>query len=597
MKKLMTGNEAVARGAYEAGVSYAAAYPGTPSTEILENMVLYKDQIISEWATNEKVALETVIGASIAGARTIAAMKHVGVNVAADPLMTFAYTGVNGGMILVSADDPGMHSSQNEQDNRYYATFAKIAMLEPSNSQEAKDMIKIGMEISEAYDTPVLLRMTTRVCHSKTLVEFAERENIQKKPYIKNVQKFVAVPAVAKKLRLNLEKRLKNLEEFSNKTALNHIEWNGKSIGVIAAGVAYQYAKEVFGEQASYLKLGFTYPLPMDKIREFSDQVGTLYIVEELEPFMEDQIRGAGIPCIGKEKIPAIGELNPDILAKALMGVETTALEYDKSQLAERPPVLCAGCPHRGFFHELSKRRNIMITGDIGCYTLGAMSPLNAMDSVICMGASISTGHGAQKIFEKFEENMKVFSVIGDSTFFHTGINSLLNAVYNKSNSVVCILDNRITGMTGHQDNPGTGFTLQGDATNITEIEPLVKAMGVGHVRTINPLNLNEVKESLVWATSQTGPVVLITRWPCVLKKLSNQDKEEFGDYFSKCQVLEDKCTGCKMCIRTGCPALQFNKIDKKVKIDLAQCVGCEVCKQVCTFNAIEKVGKTDDEC
>jgi len=592
MKELLTGNEAVARGAYEAGISYAAAYPGTPSTEILENIALYKGDIIAEWAPNEKVAIETVIGASIAGARTLAAMKHVGVNVAADPLMTFAYTGVNGGMILVSADDPGMHSSQNEQDNRHYAKFAKIAMLEPSDSQEAKDMIKTAMEISENYDTPVLLRMTTRVCHSKSLVDYGEKAAPQKKAYVKNDQKYVAVPAIAKKLRLAVDERMKKLEKFSNTTALNSIEWNGGEIGVISSGIAYQYSREVFGDSASYLKLGFTNPLPMDKIREFAGKVDQLYVVEELEPFIEEQLKSAGVDCIGKDRIPAAGELNPDILNKSVFGIERELLDCDKSALAGRPPVLCAGCPHRGFFFELAKKKNVMITGDIGCYTLGAMSPLNAIDSVICMGASISTGHGAQKVFEKFGEDVKVASVIGDSTFFHTGINSLMNAVYNNSNSVICILDNRITGMTGHQDNPGTGFTLQGDTTSIIEIEPLARALGVRHVRTIDPLNLLEVREALNWAFEQSGPVVLITRWPCVLKKQSEKDRKEFGDYFGKCAVETDKCTGCKMCIRTGCPALQYSRTEKKVTIDNAQCAGCEVCRQVCSFKAIRKVGE-----
>lgn len=592
MKQLMTGNEAVARGAYEAGVAYASAYPGTPSTEILENMAQYKDEIVTEWSSNEKVALETAIGASIVGARSIAAMKHVGVNVAADPLMTFAYTGVNGGMILVSADDPGMHSSQNEQDNRYYAKFAKIAMLEPSNSQESKDMIKIGMEISEKFDTPVMLRMTTRVCHSKTLVANNDSIKPTKRPYFKDIKKNITIPSHAKVLRKEIENRLKNLEDYANSTNLNTIEWNKKEIGIVTSGIAYQYAKEVFGNKVSYLKLGFTNPLPLEKIRDFAKQVDLLYVVEELEPFIEEQIQRAGIPCIGKAKIPSMGELNPDILAKALLGLERKTIKYNKEDVANRPPVLCAGCPHRGFFYELAKFKNVMITGDIGCYTLGALSPLNAIDSVICMGASISSGHGAQKMFTKFDEKMKVFSVIGDSTFFHTGINSLTNAVYNKSNIVACILDNRITGMTGHQENPGTGFTLQGEPTKIIEIEPLVKALGVEYVRTIDPLNLLETREAIQWAMEQTGPVVLITRWPCVLKKLSKQDKEEFGNYFSKCWVEEDKCTGCKMCIRTGCPALQFHKNEKKVVIDPVQCVGCGVCKQVCKFEAIKKAGE-----
>ena len=541
---------------------------------------------------NEKTAIETVIGASISGARALAAMKHVGVNVAADPLMTFAYTGVNGGMVLVSADDPGMHSSQNEQDNRYYASFGKMAMLEPSDSQEAKDMVKIGMEISEEFDTPVILRMTTRVCHSKSLVSYSDRIEVSKKPYVKNVQKYVATPAASIKLRVLLDQRLEKLEEFSNKTGLNKIEWNDKKIGVVSSGIAYQYAREVFGDKASYLKLGFTNPLPMNKIKGFAAKVETLYVIEELEPFIEDQLRMQGIECIGKEKIPSAGELNPDILLKALFGTERETIKCDVSEIAARPPVLCAGCPHRGFFYELSKRKGLVVTGDIGCYTLGSMSPLNAIDTVICMGASISTGHGAQKMFDRSGEDKRVVSVIGDSTFFHTGINSLLNAVYNKSNSVICILDNRITAMTGHQDNPGTGFTLQGEPTVAIELEPLVKAMGVEHARTINPLRLSEVKEALDWALDQRGPTVLITRWPCVLKKQLESDKNEFGDYFAKCVVDQSKCTGCKMCIRTGCPALQYNKSEKKVKIDAAQCAGCEVCAQVCTFKAIEKAGE-----
>jgi indolepyruvate ferredoxin oxidoreductase, alpha subunit len=592
VKQLMTGNEAVARGAYEAGIVFASAYPGTPSTEILENMALYKDEIVTEWACNEKVALETAIGASIAGARAIAAMKHVGVNVAADPLMTFAYTGVNGGMILVSADDPGMHSSQNEQDNRYYAKFAKIAMLEPSDSQESKDMVKIGMEISEQFNVPVMLRMTTRVCHSKTLVESNEPIKRRKLPYIKDVKKNISIPSHSKVLREQVEIKLRALENYANETELNTIEWNGTEVGIISSGIAYQYAKEVFGEKASYLKLGFTYPLPMKKIRDFANQVKRLYVIEELEPFIEEQIQSAGIQCIGKAEISSRGELNPDILMKSLKKIERQTIKYSKEDLAGRPPVLCAGCPHRGFFYELSKNKNVMVTGDIGCYTLGAMSPLNSIDSVICMGSSISTGHGAQKIFAKFDEGIKVVSVIGDSTFFHTGINSLMNSVYNKSNTVICILDNRITGMTGHQENPGTGFTLQGEATKIIEIEPLVKALGVEHVRTISPLNLSEVRNALQWAMELTGPVVLITRWPCVLKNLSSLDKEEFGNYFAKYWVDESKCTGCKMCIKTGCPALQFNKEDKKVIIDNVQCVGCTVCKQVCKFNAIKEVGE-----
>lgn len=592
MFKLLTGNEAVVQGAYEAGISYAAAYPGTPSTEILENIADYKQDIIAEWAPNEKVALESAIGASLAGARSMAAMKMVGVNVAADPLFSFAYSGVNGGFMLISADDPGLHSSQNEQDNRYYAKFAKIAMLEPSSSQEAKDMVKAAMEISETYDTPVLFRMTTRVCHSKSIVAIGERQAVDKKTYAKNLQKYDLVPAVSRKLHVTLEEKLKKLEAFSNETDLNYIEWNSKKIGIIAAGIAYQYAQEVFGDTASYLKLGFTFPLPIEKIRAFANEVECLYVIEELEPFMEEQIKAAGIYCMGKDKIPNIDELTPDIIAKVLLNEARPLIEYDKTIVANRPPTLCAGCPHRGFFYELAKLKNVMITGDIGCYGLGGAEPLNAKDCCICMGASISMGHGAQKMYNKFNENKRAIATIGDSTFFHTGINSLMHVVYNRSNTITCILDNRITGMTGHQENPGSGFTLQGMPTKVIDIAKVVKALWIDHIRTVNPLKLKEVKEAFSWAMELDEPSVIITRWPCVLKKMTEQDKTEFGDYSGTCKVKEEVCIGCRACIRTGCPALRFNKECKKVKIDDKQCVGCEVCLQVCPVKAIERVGE-----
>ena len=380
MEELLTGNEAVVQGAYEAGVTYACAYPGTPSTEILENIAVYKNEIIAEWAPNEKTALESSIGACVAGARALAAMKMVGVNVAADPLFSFSYSGVNGGLVLVSADDPGMHSSQNEQDNRYYAKFAKLAMLEPSNSQECLDMIKEAYQISEQFNTPVLFRMTTRVCHGKSLVKAGERSSIEKKPYVKNLQKYDLVPAVSRVLHRKVEERLKDLEKFSNDTSMNFIEWNDKAIGIISSGVAYEYAKEVFGNTASYLKLGFTYPLPLEKIRQFAAQVGTLYVIEELEPYLEEQIKAAGIACIGKTKLPVLGELTPDIIAKVLLDKENPLIAYDQTIIANRPPTLCAGCPHRGFFYELAKRKNIMISGDIGCYGLGGAEPLLAKD-------------------------------------------------------------------------------------------------------------------------------------------------------------------------------------------------------------------------
>ncbi|TCO73834.1 indolepyruvate ferredoxin oxidoreductase subunit alpha [Marinisporobacter balticus] len=592
MKKLLTGNEAVARGAFEAGITFAAAYPGTPSTEILENIAPYKKEITAEWAPNEKVALESAIGASIAGARALAAMKQVGVNVAADPLFSFAYTGVNGGIVLVSADEPGIHSSQNEQDNRMYAKFAKVPMLEPSNSQEAKDMVKIAVETSEKYDTLVLLRMTTRICHSKSLVELKEREEVGKKDYIKNPQKYATTPAYARGMRVNIERRLKTLVDASNESELNYFEWHDKKIGIISSGVAYQHAKEVFGDRASYLKLGFTFPLPMKKIQKFAAQVETLYVIEEVEPYIEEQIKAAGIACIGKEKIPNIGELNADIIAKVLLGEERPVIECDASDVVSRPPTLCAGCPHRGFFYELSKKKNVMVTGDIGCYGLGVADPLNTVDTIICMGASISAGHGAQKAFNRHNTNTRVVSVIGDSTFFHTGINSLLDVSYNRSNTVSVILDNRITGMTGHQENPGSGYTLQGMPTKDIDIPNLCKAMGIENVKVVNPLKLNEVKTTLNWALELDEPSVIVTRWPCVLKKHSEIDIEEFGDYKGLCSVDVDQCIGCKKCIKTGCPALQFDKKSKKVKIDKIQCIGCEVCVQVCPVNAINKVGE-----
>ncbi|MCT4507319.1 MAG: indolepyruvate ferredoxin oxidoreductase subunit alpha [Tepidibacter sp.] len=591
MKKLMTGNEAIARGFYEAGGSIACAYPGTPSTEVLENVALYKD-IYSEWAPNEKVALEVAIGASIAGARSLAAMKHVGVNVAADPLMTFGYTGVNGGMVLVTADDPGMHSSQNEQDNRYYAKFAKIAMIEPSDSQEAKDFMKDAMEISEKFDVPVLYRVTTRICHSKTLVEFNDKEEVGIKPYTKNISKFVATPANGKKLHVVVEDKLKKMEEFSNETHLNKIEWNDKKVGVITSGISYQYAKEVFGDEVSYLKLGFTHPLPFKKIEDFAKEVETLYVIEELEPYIEEQLKARGIDCIGKEKISNIGELNPDIIASSLLGIKSevaAAVAELKEDVINRPPTLCAGCPHRGLFYTLSKKKNVMITGDIGCYTLGSAEPLNAMDTCICMGASISAGHGAQKAFNFHNVDKKVVSVIGDSTFFHTGILSLIDVIYNKGNSVTIILDNRITGMTGHQQNPGTGYTLMGEETNQIDIPNLCKSIGIKNVTVVNPLNLKENEEALNNALASDEPSVIITQWPCVLKKFSKEDKERFDCTPKSYEVKEDKCKKCKMCVKTGCPAISF---DEYAKIDKTMCVGCSVCAQVCPFDAIERVGE-----
>lgn len=590
MKELMTGNEAIARGAYEAGVLFASAYPGTPSTEILENMVLYKDKIYCEWAPNEKVALESAIGAAIAGARSLAAMKHVGVNVAADPLFTFAYTGTNGGFVLVSADDPGMHSSQNEQDNRNYAPFARVLMLEPSDSQEAKDYTKLAFELSEKFDTPVLLRVTTRICHSKSLVELENRFETGMKKYEKNIEKYVATPANGKVMRYKLEERIKAMTAYSNSADINSAIYGSGEIGVISSGVAYQYAREVFGDTASYLKLGMTYPLPMDKIREFAGKVKKLYVIEELDPYMENQIRMAGIDCIGKDIIPSIDELNTDILRKAIFGIESEFLSSELSAVV-RPPTLCAGCPHRGFFQVLSKRKNVMISGDIGCYTLGSAPPLLAMDTCICMGASISAGHGAARAFANAGLETRVISVIGDSTFFHSGVTGLMNVAYNKSNGVTVILDNRITGMTGHQQNPGTGFTLMGEPTTEVDIELICQAVGIkkSHIFVINPLDLKETDQALTSALALDGPSVILAKWPCILKKFSDQDKQDFDLSAKRCRINQEICKQCKTCVRTGCPAIHSGTI---IEIDDALCTGCAVCSQVCPFDAIVREAK-----
>jgi indolepyruvate ferredoxin oxidoreductase alpha subunit len=582
LKYLLTGNEAVARGAYEAGVTVAAAYPGTPSTEILENIAPYKE-IYAEWAPNEKVALEVAAGASIAGARALAAMKHVGVNVAADPLMTLAYTGVNGGLVLVSADDPGLHSSQNEQDNRYYAKFGKMALLEPSDSQEAKDFVAEAMKISEEFDVVVILRMTTRVCHSKSLVEYGQRQEMGMKPYVKQAKKYIATPANAKVLHKTLEERLIKLEDYSNKSPLNFIEWNDKKIGVVTSGISYQYAKEVFGSEVSYLKLGMTNPLPKEKIKEFASQVDTIYVVEENEPYLEEALKAMGIDCTGKDRLPLVGELNPDIVERALKGTGREVYTTD-TKLPNRPPALCPGCPHRGLYYVLGRQKNAIITSDIGCYTLGSAPPLNAGDTCICMGASISAGHGMFKAFEH-NKNMdkKIFSVIGDSTFFHSGMTGLLDVVYNRGNSTVIIADNRTTGMTGHQENPGTGRTLKGDPTVEADIAKICNAYGVKKVVQVNPLNLKEMQAAVKEATQTDETMVIVAKWPCAL--LKNQPQPE-GCY----HIDEDKCTKCKSCLKVGCPAI-FN-LDGKIQIDDTMCNGCGFCAQVCPFDAIEKVGE-----
>lgn len=592
MKKLMTGNEALVQGAWEAGVLFASAYPGTPSTEILENMTEHKE-VVSEWAPNEKVALEAAIGASIAGARSMASMKHVGVNVAADPLFTFVYTGVNGGMVLITADEPGQHSSQNEQDNRNYAKFAKMPMFEPSTSQDARDMMKAAFELSEEFDTPVLLRMTTRSCHSKGIVECSHRVEMEPRPYTKNVKKYITVPSNARGLRVQLETRMEKLAEASEKSPFNRIENKGKKVGVITSGMAYSFAKEVFGNDVAYLKLGFSYPHPLHMIENFCKDLEKIYIIEENDPIIEEAVRLLGFEVLGKNTFPAYGELTSDVIRKCVTGETNPIISCESENLVDRPPTLCAGCPHRGFFYELGKRKNVMVAGDIGCYTLGFAPPYNAMDFNICMGASISAGHGAQQAFDRMGVDMRVVSVLGDSTFFHTGINSLMDVLYNNSRTVNVILDNRITAMTGQQENPGTGRHADHSPAEMMNIEEICKALGAKNIRTIDPNNLKLMKETFDWALSLDEPSVIITRWPCALKKFTAEDKEEFkGAFKDKCFVDPEKCISCKLCLRGGCPALSMDKSTGKAKIDRFHCVGCQVCAQICPKQAISKEAK-----
>jgi len=592
MKKIMTGNEAVARGAYEAGVRYASAYPGTPSTEILQNLSQYKE-IVSEWAPNEKVALEAVIGASIAGGRTFAAMKHVGVNVAADPLFTFAYQGVNAGSVLITADEPGMHSSQNEQDNRNYAKFAKIPMLEPANSQESKDMMVDAFDLSEEFDSIVLFRMTTRVCHSKSIVEQGERVEKELIPYEKNFNKYVCVPSIARKLRHSVEERTNRLKEYTETSKWNYEVDNNSKIGVIASGMSYEYAWEALGDTVSYLKLGFTNPLPKNLISDFCDKYDKVFIVEENDPYIEEFARVLGKEVIGKDLFPYTGEMTPDVIKKHVLGHELENISLEQELFVPRPPTFCTGCPHRGFFYELGKKRKkIVVAGDIGCYSLAVGEPYNMMDWIICMGASFSSAHGAQKIFDMNpDENRRLVSIMGDSTFFHTGINSLLNTIYNKGNTINIILDNRITGMTGQQDNPGSGKDLQKEVTEIMDIEKIVRALGIKHVRRINPNDLQANKDTINWALDLDEASVIITDWPCKLKKSYNE--EDFKRYDkmwqTKDKVITDLCTGCKACLRSGCSSLIFDPETKKTSINSNTCVGCDVCLQICPFDAIVK--------
>lgn len=586
MKKIMTGNEAIARGAFEAGCTVAAAYPGTPSTEILENLAPYEG-VYAEWAPNEKVALEVVCGASIGGARSLAAMKHVGLNVAADPLFTIAYEGVNGGLVVVTADDPGMHSSQNEQDNRLYAPFAKVAMLEPSDSQECKDFVKQAFAISEKFDTPVLFRVSTRICHSKSLVELGERQEVGVKDYQKNVKKYVMIPAHSRVKHHEVEDRLARLQAYSNQSPLNRIEWGKKKIGIITSGISYQHAQEVFGDKASYLKIGFSFPLPDQMIKSFAKMVDRLYVIEENEPYLENYVRMLGIECIGKEFIPRCEELTPQVIRQALLPGEDKKAYQVEVKVPSRPPVLCPGCPHRGIFYAVSKYKDIVATGDIGCYTLGMMPPLNVTDIVICMGAGISAGLGFQRAALQGGRKEKIFGFIGDSTFFHSGITGLIDAVYNSTPMVMVILDNSITAMTGHQENPGTGKTLMGQPAPMIDIEGLVKSVGIkpDNIRVVDPCDLGATKKAVKDAYEATEPFVIITKQPCALLKDVQKRRANLS-----CRIDQEKCTKCRACIRTGCPAIAFK--NGRVTIDQAMCNGCTLCLQVCKFEAIEKVGE-----
>lgn len=582
MKEILSGNEAIARGAYEAGVKVACAYPGTPSTEILENTIRYKE-IDSSWATNEKVALEVGIGASFVGARSLVTMKHVGVNVAADPLFTLSYTGVNGGLVLVCADDPELHSSQDEQDSRNYAKFAKVPMLEPADSQECLEFTRLAYEISEKYDTPVMLRTTTRISHSKSVVHLGERTATVREPKLeKNPSKFVMLPGNARVRHYVVEDRTIQLSKDGCSLPINRIEMRDAKMGVITAGIAYQHVREALPE-ASVLKLGMVHPLPFDLIREFAGKVEKLYVVEELDPFIEEQVKAIGIEIIGKEIIPICGELTPGRVRKAFGLPENAETVVDK--LPGRPPNMCPGCPHRGVFYTLNQLK-AYVSGDIGCYTLGFMPPLSAMDTCVCMGASIGMATGAVKVLPP-EERKKVVAVIGDSTFLHTGINGLMDMVYNKGAATVIILDNRITAMTGRQENPGSGHTLMNDPTNSVDFELLCKAIGVKNVRTINPLDLEECKKAISEEMERPETSVIITDKPCVLIK-----REGVFKAGAPLAVVEESCTGCRACLKIGCPAIEWvpgSGKKGKAHIDPLLCNGCDVCSQLCKFSAIQE--------
>ena len=576
MKQLMLGNEAVARGLYEAGCAFVSSYPGTPSTEITEAIAKYQE-VYAEWAPNEKVAMESAFGASVAGRRSFCGMKHVGLNVAADPLFTISYTGVNAGMVIGVADDAGMHSSQNEQDSRHYAMAAKIPMLEPADSAEALAFAKLAYDLSEKYDTPVLLKMCTRVSHSQSVVETGNRVEVLKE-YTKDIPKYVMMPGNAKKRHPVVEARTRALVEYAETADINRVE-AGKcnAIGFITSSTSYQYVKEVFGDQYPVLKLGMIWPMPEKKITQFASSVEKLVVVEELDSFIEAHCKNLGIACKGKNTFSCIDELSQNKVADA-MGAAVEAGKALDTAIPPRPPVMCAGCPHRGLFYTL-KKNEVTVLGDIGCYTLGAVAPLQAVDTVICMGASVSGIHGFCKSQNGAADN-KTVAVIGDSTFMHSGITGLVNMAYNESNATVIIVDNSITGMTGHQQNPTTGFNLKGDPCAKIDLETLCHSVGIKRVRVVDPYDLAQCDAVLKEELAAQEPSVIISRRPCALLK--------YVKHKAPLTVETEKCVGCKACMKIGCPAISI--IDGKAKVDATQCVGCGVCEQLCKFGALTEV-------
>ncbi len=576
MKQLMLGNEAVARGLYEAGCLFVSSYPGTPSTEITEAIAKYPE-VYAEWAPNEKVAMEAAFGASVAGRRSFCGMKHVGLNVAADPLFTISYTGVNAGMVIGVADDAGMHSSQNEQDSRHYAKSSKIPMLEPADSAEALAFTKLAYELSEQFDTPVIIKMCTRVSHSQSVVEPGERVEVLKE-YVKDIPKYVMMPGNAKRRHPVVEARTKALIAYAENAEINTVE-QGRSnaVGFITSSTSYQYIKEVMGDQYPVMKLGMIWPMPEQKIRDFAASVEKLVIIEELDSFIESHCKNLGIDCVGKDKFSCIDELSQNKVAEALDQAFGTGVKLDEA-IPPRPPVMCAGCPHRGLFYTLKKNK-LTVLGDIGCYTLGAVAPLAAVDTVICMGASVSGLHGFSKSQNGAADN-KTVAVIGDSTFMHSGITGLVNMAYNESNATVIIVDNSITGMTGHQQNPTTGFNLKGDPCAKIDLETLCRAVGIKRVRVVDPYNLQQCDEAIKEELAANEPSVIISRRPCALLK--------YVKHKAPLAVDADKCVGCKACMKIGCPAISF--ADGKAKVDATQCVGCGVCEQLCKFGALKEV-------